>query len=100
MVKRCFKGKFDPDKLSAPDLAMVMLSLATLQQMDAQGLIEFSVGVSRESGKPKHERRFTMSRQRQRIVEVLSARDWTTVSEVVDLTGFRETSVGPCLFSL
>src|SRR3954453_9153724 len=100
MSKRYFKGRIDADKLSESQLARVDQALAVLQEMDAQGLIECMVGHSREWKTLRRTQAFTITPQRQQIVNVLREREWATVRDVSEATGMGDSSIGPNLTAL
>jgi len=100
MPKRYFKGRIDLDRLSTEDRSRVEQALATLQEMDAKGLIECMVGHSREWKNLRLERKFTITPQRQRILDLMHEREWVTVRDISEATGMGDNSIGPNLTNM
>jgi len=100
MGKRFFKGKLDLDSLSIPDMAKATQALAMLQELEEKGVIEFTVGTSRESGTIRKEPVMRMVPQRKKVVEAMQGRDWTPGAEIAAMTGIGPNSIGPTLSAL
>jgi len=100
MPKRYFKGRIDLDRLTPEDRTRVEQALATLQEMAARGLIECMIGHSREWKALRLERRFTITPQRQQILDLLRQREWATVRDIASATGMADSSIGPNLTAL
>jgi len=100
MPKRYFKGRIDLDSLTPEDRSRVEQALATLQELDARGLIECMVGHSREWKTLRLERKFTITPQRERILDLLRQCEWATVRDIAAATGMVDSSIGPNLTAL
>lgn len=100
MPKLSFRGRIDLSKLTAEDRARIEQAIDILREMDAKGVMEMVVGHSRTWKTLRREQSFTITPQRQKILDLLHKREWATVRDISDATGMGDSSIGPNLTAL